>query len=170
MGYLVDPSELQVIERMPHEGRLRRLPTDQFAARLKTERSLHEAGLVAHAGDNRLAVVLIALDGPAGHDLASTLASLAVQSHPGMRVAIIARSDQDPLAIRKFVAKQKLKPAVTEVWPQFDEAEKRAMAKCAYVILLHAGDQLHPSALSWLSLEGGGKKTAPLDLGHDTAR
>jgi GT2 family glycosyltransferase len=161
MGYLVDPSELQVIERMPHEGRLRRLPTDQFAARLKTERSLHEAGLVAHAGDNRLAVVLIALDGPAGHDLASTLASLAVQSHPGMRVAIIARSDQDPLAIRKFVAKQKLKPAVTEVWPQFDEAEKRAMAKCAYVILLHAGDQLHPSALSWLSLEGGGKKTAP---------
>lgn len=163
MDYLATSPEIKIIESMPQEGFFRRLPIEQFVSRLRTERSLQEAGLVPHAGDNRLVQVVIALSRAPGRDLISTLASLSVSSHPSMRVAVLIADGQDAMELRKFIAKQKQKPAVTEVWTQWGEAEKRATAKCSYAIFLNCGDQLHPSALMWLAIKAAEKK-APLGV------
>ena len=158
MTYLLTTDETRFLSKLPHEAAYRGVPFERFVARLRTERSVLESDLVPGQGQTTFLRVIIPVDA-VGIELEATLGSLAVQSHPGLRVIIIPRNADDKEAIRNFVAKVQLKPPVTEVFPAFDADLFRHLAKSRMATLLHPGDRLHPSAVAWLATHAGWRRT-----------
>lgn len=156
MTYLSTPAETRFLSELPHEAAYRGVPFERFVARLRTERSVLESDLIPGRDETTFLRVIIPVD-TVGSALEATLGSLAVQSHPGLRVIIIPRRAADREAIRKFVASVKLKPHVTEVFPAFDQDVRRHLAKSRMATLLHPGDRLHPSAVAWLATHVGSR-------------
>lgn len=161
-AYLTSPETLAALKAMPLESRIRGVPIERVVSRLKTERSLF-LGALSQKGDAKpwlMAIVVAERAGDAA--LAETLASLALQSCPGVRCAIIPRAGVDAVALSRFIAGVALKPATTEVWEALDGETRPKLRKAHYVTFLRHGDQLHPSAAAWTAEQAA--RGAPADL------
>jgi GT2 family glycosyltransferase len=164
--YLSDAADLAALAAIPLESVFRAVPKERTIARLRTERSLFEGGVVTcdPAVPWLTAVVLAERAGDGA--LKETLASLALQSCPNVRCAVVAVAGVDRLALAKFIDRLTLRPAVTETVPDLSGENLRSLRKARYVTFLRHGDRLHPSAAAWLAIHAASpaEKVQPADL------
>jgi GT2 family glycosyltransferase len=148
--YLDEGRDRDALSAFPLESTFRGVPFDRVVARLRTERSLFDGGVVANdpSAPWLTAIVLAEREGDAA--LQDTLTSLALQSCPHVRCIVIPSLGVDVAALNKFVERSSMRPKATEVCADLTSENRLKLRKARYVTFLRHGDVLHPAAAAWL--------------------
>jgi GT2 family glycosyltransferase len=159
--YLSERHELEALKAMPLESTFRSVPVDRTVSRLRTERSLFIGSHLRNDPARPWLTVVVAVEREPDASLAATLASVALQSCPGVRCVLVpATAEITELAIRKFLALNGLRPRVIEFRPSLDGEHRLILRKADYIAFLRHGDRLHPSAATWLAVQGSASARA----------
>src|SRR5690242_16889703 len=114
-AYLTSTEDQAALASMPLESAFRGIPIERVISRLKTERSLFEGQFVAFDPTTPWLTVVVLAERPGDMALEETLASLALQSCPGVSCTIVAQAAAGLPDLVKFIAGIDLKPEATEI-------------------------------------------------------
>jgi GT2 family glycosyltransferase len=148
--YLASAGDREALSAIPLESAIRGVPLDRVVARLRTERSLFDGGVVANDPSAPWLTAVVLSDNEGDIALQETLASLALQSCPNVRCIVLAGAGVDLAALSTFVNRSQMRPKACEVWSDLAGENRRNLRKARYVTFLRHGDRLHPSAAAWL--------------------
>ncbi len=143
-AYLTRTQELTALARLPLASLMRGVALDRVVARLRQERAL-----TGETPDQTSALMIVVLvDRAPGGDLAQTLASIALQSHPGVTCRLVqglaSGAGCDQRALEAFLAGLDVAPAQATIWQSWSEAVAEPDAQ--RLVVLQAGEILDPSA------------------------
>jgi GT2 family glycosyltransferase len=162
-SYLSESTELDALKTMPLESAYRNVKIDRVASRLLTERSLFEGSHLRNDQLKPWLSVVVAVERPPDAALAASVASVALQSCPHVRCLLVPSNPSVTEAmVKKFLKQKGLKPVVTEFMASLDAENRAVIRKSDYVTFLRHGDQLHPSAATWLAIHA--KSSRPADV------
>jgi GT2 family glycosyltransferase len=160
MTYLVSSGDRDFIGALPLEAYFRGIPAERTVARLRTERSLFDGGLLSNDPASPWMIVVVSAENAGDGALSTSLQTLALQACPHIRVVVLPDPGVDVAALRSFIDRTPSRPASTEVWADLGAECRRQLRKAHYVTFLRHGDLLHPSAAAWLATHATSAKLA----------
>lgn len=159
--YLACGGDRSALSAIPLESTFRGVPFDRLVARLRTERSLFDGGIIPNDPKSPWLTVVVVAETAGDNSLEETLSSVALQSCPHVRCIVAPAAGVDQVKLEQFIGRSPLRPTACELW---DSDSKRNLRKARYITFLRHGDRLHPSAAAWIACHASSAGPLSADL------